>query len=195
MAGHFDYHRTVVAYHGTTRDAADALVEGRAFEPSTGESDWLGRGVYFWEYGPRQAWRWAGQRHGDEAAVVGAMVRLGRCLDLLDPENARIVRDADAFAQANIGVGRRPRRNVRARKYRDCLAFNAAYAAAEINAKPFDSARAVFVPLRRGGLPRLWEGSGVFDDAHIQINVRNPRSILAVWHVRSDGSYGRDETR
>ena len=33
-------------------------------------------------------------------------------------------------------------------------------------------------------------GSWISDETHIQVCVRNPRNILAVWHVREDGRYG-----
>jgi hypothetical protein len=49
------------------------------------------------EYAPQQAWWWADRRYGaGEAAVVGATIRLGRCLDLLDPTNVGLLRAAHA---------------------------------------------------------------------------------------------------
>ena len=90
----FDYHRTVVGYHGTRRATAEALVDGDPFTASTNDDDWLGHGIYFWEFAPQQAWWWARRRYGDdEAAVVGAMIDLGRCLDL------RIQPTPDFFAR------------------------------------------------------------------------------------------------
>jgi hypothetical protein len=50
-----------------------------------------------------------------------------------------------------------------------------------------ESTRTVFVPR----VQRLWDRSGVFDGAHIQLSVRRPENILAVWHVRKDGRYGK----
>jgi hypothetical protein len=88
-----DYHRTIVTYHGTTVSEADRLVDGQAFTPSNKSTEWLGQGVYFWEYAPKQAWWWAKEvRKHTEPAVVGAMVRLGNCLDLLDPANVQWLR-------------------------------------------------------------------------------------------------------
>lgn len=43
-----DYHRTVVGYHGTSSEIADALVEGTPFRESADVDEWLGTGVYFW---------------------------------------------------------------------------------------------------------------------------------------------------
>jgi hypothetical protein len=83
-----DYHRTVIAYHGTSADVAEQLVDGASFEPSDNDDDWFGKGIYFWEYAPKQAWWWAGQfKKKRQPAVVGAVIRLGHCLDLLDPVN------------------------------------------------------------------------------------------------------------
>ena len=55
-----------------------------------------------------------------------------------------------------------------------------------------ETSRAVFVPLKKGGLPRMWSHSGVFEGVHIQLCLREPRNILAVWSARKDGRYGKD---
>ena len=54
---------------------------------------------------------------------------------------------------------------------------------------PIDSARAVYVPTDKA--KRIWKGSWIYEEAHIQICVRNPKNILAVWHVGPDGRYGK----
>jgi hypothetical protein len=59
----FDYDRTVVAFHGTRRAIATKLVDGDSFDASTNDDDWLGHGIYFWEYAPQRAWAWARQRY------------------------------------------------------------------------------------------------------------------------------------
>lgn len=51
-----DYHRTVIGFHGTTEGSADRLVSGDAFRASDRENEWFGKGIYFWEYAPKQAW-------------------------------------------------------------------------------------------------------------------------------------------
>ena len=40
-----DYHRTIVAFHGTTATVADRLVAGGPFKPSSNADDWLGSGI------------------------------------------------------------------------------------------------------------------------------------------------------
>jgi hypothetical protein len=191
----FDYHRTIIGYHGTRQKTADKLVNGDAFGPSTNDDDWLGHGIYFWEYAPQHAWWWAQRRYGAEGAVVGASIRLGRCLDLLDPANADLLRTAHADMIAVLEAAKvKIPKNANTHKYLDCAVFRYLYAQLEKEAYRFDSSRAVFVPLTKtGGMDRLWERSGIFRGGHIQVCLREPRNILAVWSVRKDGRYGRDE--
>jgi hypothetical protein len=191
----FDYDRTVVAFHGTRRDVAEQLVAGVPFGPSQNDDDWLGHGIYFWEYAPQQAWWWAERRYGaEDAAVVGALVRLGPCLDLLDPANVGVVQKAhDTLASALTAAGHTMKNNANTHKYRDCSVFNFLFASLEEEGFRPATTRAVFVPfIPKKGIPRLWSRSGVFKGAHIQLSVRDPNNILAVWPVRRDGRYGKD---
>jgi hypothetical protein len=190
----FDYDRTLVAFHGTRRTTAKKLIGGDAFGVSENDDDWLGRGVYFWEFAPQQAWWWAERRYGAEAAVVGSLVRLGRCLDLLDPSNATLLRAAHADLDRTLqAAGQRLPENANNHKYLDCAVFNWLYGTLAAAKRPVDSCRAVFVPLQKSkGMPRLWIRSGVFEGAHVQLCVREPSNILAVWPVRKDGRYGED---
>jgi hypothetical protein len=112
----FDYDRTVVAFHGTRRATTEKLVAGSSFGKSENDDDWLGHGIYFWEYAPQQAWWWAKRRYGEDSAVVGALVRLGRCIDLLDPSNAKLLRVAHEELIRALSPSRfRPRNSKRTR--------------------------------------------------------------------------------
>ena len=186
-----DYDRTVVGYHGTSAERAERLVGGEAFKASNRDNEWFGDGVYFWEYAPKQALRWAkAVRKFDRPAVVGALIRLGNCLDLLDPVNVKTLKEfksllMERFQAAGVEVPQNHRRH----KKLDCAVFNLLYAESDAAGTPIDSARAVYVPA--DSRKRIWEGSWIHDDAHVQVCVRNPRNVLAVWHVRHDGRYGR----
>ena len=191
----FDYDRTVVAYHGTYRRAAHRLVDGEPFSPSNNRDDWLGHGIYFWEYGPQQAWWWARRRYGDDAAVVAALIRLGWCLDFLDPANIDTLRAAHDGLEAALHLAGLPMpRNSNYSKFLDCAVFNWLYRQEEARGAAYDSCRAVFVAARQaqGRSARVFPRSGVFVGGHIQICVREPKNILAVWSVRKDGRYGKD---
>ncbi len=79
--------------------------------------------------------------------------------------------------------------NSRHHRDRDCAVFNYLYDQFRQEGKPIDSARAVYVPtdFRKW----VWKGSWIDEEAHIQIGVRNPQNILAVWHVRPGGTANR----
>lgn len=184
----YDYHRTVIGYHGTRRSTAEILVRGAGFTHSENGTDWLGHGVYFWEYGPKMAWDWAVDRYGENnAAVVGAMVRLGRCLDFVDPENGTILERGYEELADILGDDNLPS-NANSDKHLDCAVLNYIYESLEEGENSADSARAIFVP--SAPMSRFWTRSGLFRGSHVQLCVRNDSNILAVWHVNQDGSYG-----
>ena len=191
MFDYRDYHRTIVAFHGTTRSVAERLVDGGDFAPSGRSYEWLGTGVYFWEYAPKQAWRWArDHRKASDPAVVGAMLRLGNCLDLLDPENVRWLKRIHDDMMENWRRSRaQVPRNHRDRKSLDCAVFNWIYARSDAASTPIETSRAVYVPTDKA--KRVWAGSWIYEESHIQVCVREPKNILALWHVRPDGRYGK----
>lgn len=189
----FDYDRLVVGFHGTRRKTAEQLVAGKTFGASTNADDWLGHGIYFWEYAPQQAWWWAERRYGADAAVVGALVRLGRCFDLLDPENTPVLQAAHSqLLGALDSLDAQVPENANNHKYLDCAVFNYLCKMQADAGTEFDSIRSVFVPFVGGKLPRVWTRSGVFAGAHIQICVRRAANIVAVWPMRRDGRHGLD---
>jgi hypothetical protein len=102
--------RIVVGYHGCTEEFARELLLGNLpiseWRPSANVWDWLGHGIYFWEHSPERALRWARERYrtrGQIPSVLGAVVQLGRCFDLLNETFTAILADryhqlARAFA-------------------------------------------------------------------------------------------------
>jgi hypothetical protein len=182
-----DYHRTVVGYHGTRKSTAHRVIQNvEDYKRSENNDDWLGHGIYFWEYAPKHAWPWADQRQkqqnwGEEVAVLAAMIRLGNCFDLLDPDNVEILAGFRIEYEHREKQARRaPMKNHNKFKYLDCAVFQLAYAAFDLQDDPVDTCRAVFVPSSK----RLWTRSGVYRDAHIQLCVRNPECILGSWLVK-----------
>src|SRR5258707_664858 len=145
-----DYHRTVIGYHGTRRPIALEIVQGsRDFSHSRNRDDWLGHGIYFWEHAPQQAWWWAERRRrrrkwDEEVAVLGSMIRLGNCFDLLDPYNVAYLEEIFHAYQADEREAGRPLlENAYNHKYVDCAVFQYAYAILETAVKKVDSCRAV----------------------------------------------------
>lgn len=156
------------------------------YKASENPDDWLGHGVYFWEYAPKQAWAWAEQRRrsqkwDEEVAVLASMIRLGNCFDLLDPDNLEVLSGFHReFRMSEKELGATPKENHNKAKHLDCAVFQFAYAAFEGEEDPVDTCRAVFVPSNE----RLWLRSGVHRLAHIQLCVRNPDCILGTWLVK-----------
>jgi hypothetical protein len=60
----------VVAYRGCDESVAKRILSGEGFKPSIHAYDWLGHGVYLWEYGEDRVWRFAQfqQQRGNAAA-------------------------------------------------------------------------------------------------------------------------------
>jgi hypothetical protein len=183
-----DYHRTIVGYHGTRLSTAlDIVARKRSFKRSENEDDWLGHGVYFWEYAPQQAFWWAERRKKrqdwkEPIAILAAMIRLGFCFDLLDPYNVKYLRQIhDQYVELEELAGREVPQNANHYKYLDCAVFQYAYAAIESgeDVRRVDTARAVYVPKGKG--TRVWKRSWISYDAHIQVCVRNEACILGTW--------------
>lgn len=90
-----DYPLTVYAFHGCSREVAEAVLAGEMdLKPSRNAYDWIGSGVYFWENAPERALRWAEAMHTKNPAVTGAVVSLGHCLNLMDKSSNAPLSDA-----------------------------------------------------------------------------------------------------
>jgi hypothetical protein len=169
------YDRTVLAYHGCDAAAADAILRGAPFRPSSNNYDWLGHGIYFWEFGAARALGFATLK-STNPAVVGAIVQLANCFDLMD------VRHTDELAlgyQALAALGRPLPKNGGAggkARFLDCAVVNYTLQAAQRANRPYDSVRAAFIE----GRP-VYPGGEIYEQSHIQICVRNPACIIGVF--------------
>ncbi len=186
------YDRTVIAYHGCDRTVADEILAGGDFKPSENDYDWLGSGIYFWEYGYDRALRFAVDQQGrgrlTTPSVLGAVVQLGNCLDLMDtrftdelPAAFEMLRQLHEAAGSPLPTnsGRTPDKKLRRL---DCAVLNLYLKAQErdpVDPRRFDTIRCGFVE----GAP-AFEGSGIFRESHVQLAVRNPACILGVFRPR-----------
>jgi hypothetical protein len=180
------YDRTILAYHGCDLEVARRLLEGEPFRQSENDYDWLGRGIYFWEYGADRALRFAEdqKRRGriETPVIVGALVQLGQCFDLMDTEyTGRLERFFPVWAAelAARGVelpaneGRTPELKLRRL---DCAVINAYMDFAREAGQEYDTVRCGFV---EGG--KIYSGAGIHRQSHVQLAVRNQRCILGVF--------------
>jgi hypothetical protein len=185
-----DYQRTIIGYHGCDKALAEkVLLGGEAIASSQNAYDWLGSGIYFWEYGPERALHWAteiSKRRPERIknpAVLGAVIHLGVCFDLLDVRFTTYLRDLyPIFEKTFKDQGEDLPRNEGVRGHSkelvlrklDCAMLNWAIPFVEARAKrTFHTVRGVF----QEGDP-AFDGSGIMLKSHIQVVVRDPSAIL-----------------
>lgn len=179
----------ILGYHGCDAQVADQVIAGtRKLKPSQNDYDWLGEGIYFWEHNAQRAYDFARQMQKrphpsgqkiKNPAVVGAIIDLGFCLNLLDSSSIGHVKDAheelewhmaDLDQPMPVNEGGRDRID---RKL-DCAVFNMLHAARKRELqRPFDTIRGVFVE----GKP-AYQGAGFDSKTHIQLAVRESARIL-----------------
>lgn len=181
----------VLGYHGCLAPLGEKVLAGTlALSKSEKDYDWLGPGVYFWESDPLRAWEWADQRaqaSGEAPFVIGAVIDLGNCLDLLSRDSLELLVYShkalkDLVASAGYGLvlpkngGKDGDKLLR---YLDCAVIRVLHSALEDqDEEPFDTVRGLFTE----GEP-LYEGSGFKQKTHIQIAVCTPNSIKGFFRV------------
>lgn len=86
----------IVGFHGCDREVFNSVVkDGGQLESSENAYDWLGHGKYFWEGSYERALAWAkASSKIKDPAVIGAFIKLGNCIDLLDAEHLSKLKDA-----------------------------------------------------------------------------------------------------
>lgn len=183
----FAYDRLIIGYHGCDVETAERLLDGEPFVPSENAYDWLGRGVYFWEHGPDRALQFAHVQvkrgRVRRPAVVGAVLQLGNCFDLLDTHSTEAL--AAFYPLWERAVRARgdnlPVNDARhLRRFLDCAIINAYLPVAERAAgRPYDTVRGCFT---EGG--PAFAGSGITRQAHIQIAVRSEACITGVFRPK-----------
>lgn len=174
----------IFGYHGCDESVAQMIFDGGYLKPSTNPWDWLGHGIYFWEKSEARAMKWAREMaampHSPvrKPTVVGAIISLGHCLDLADPESAHLVTTAyEHFtAECRASGNTQPRNKGPESKARflDCAVMNHLHDLTETMGRPaFETVRGFF----NEGQP-VYPTAGLRSLDHVQVCVRNPRCIL-----------------
>lgn len=179
----------IIGFHGCDKKVFDKILyEHESFKPSTNEYDWLGNGMYFWEQNLERAWEWAmcGMTNPklkiETPAVIGAVIDLGNCLNLLDSYNIQLLKVQYELFKAKMSILDKPipkNKNVKGNndllmRFLDCAVIEDLHKDMRENGniRPYDSVRGVFFE----GKP-IYETSGFMEQSHIQICVRNPNCI------------------
>jgi hypothetical protein len=173
--------KIVKGYHGCSREAAKNISDTEEWLPSQKAFDWLGIGIYFWEYAPFRAWEWAEdqcKRKGGEPVVLEAMIQLGLCLNLLDighhaglPEAYKIIKERHDKEAKPL-----PRNTNMGAHFLDQEVVNLyCNLVEEGTGTPYQSVRGCFPE----GNP-LYDGSKLLSKTHVQIAVRDPLCITNI---------------
>lgn len=171
----------VLGFHGCDESVAKKVVCGDNLKAGLNDYDWLGNGIYFWENNYDRALEWAKKASKiNIPTVLGAVIVLGYCMDLMDSEFLKELKLAyntldKAMKLANkpmpINEGKIPDKLLRRL---NCAAIETAHAINEGFEEnvSYDSVRGVF-----------WEGDELYSNAffkeknHIRICIRNPNCI------------------
>ena len=193
-ASELRYQRTIVGYHGCEESVVKmVLLRSKGLRQSENEYDWLGRGIYFWEQGPQRAFDWAKNfKAFKKPAVIGALINLGNCFDLLDTTHTQLLADLfplyrQAWEQtgrhlpANRSVGKQNPTDVVLRNL-DCAVVNWCLDFLEQEEKQhYHTVRGLFSE----GDP-VFDGSKILSKSHVQIAVRDETAIVGYFKPAID---------
>jgi hypothetical protein len=181
----------VLGFHGCDAAVCEKILNAKdKLKPSNNDYDWLGNGIYFWENDPQRAMWYADflQKHPKRAkaiiekpAVIGAIIDVGHCLNLIEAKSLDIVKTAYELFKSTQEMAGLPlpenkpigdEQDLLLRKL-DCAVIETIHAYNKEKGHPgYDSVRGVF-----------WEGNELYPNAgfkernHIQICVRNVNCI------------------
>jgi len=187
----------VLGYHGCDRVLANKVFSGKTILTSShNDYDWLGDGIYFWEHNAHRAYEFACEvaRHPRNTrqkikipAVIGSVIDLGFCLNLLDGRFINMIKFAhqdlvQSSASAGLEMPTNSGGNDLLNRKLDCAVIRMVHQRRhESGESPFDTVRAAFVE----GDP-LYDNAGFAAKNHIQICVRDPRCIKGYFRPLDD---------
>lgn len=193
----FQYQRLVLGYHGCDKSVVDRVLMGNeTLRKSEKSYDWLGSGIYFWEHGPERAMDWA-KNHARRGkiktpAVLGAVIHLGNCLDMMDTQSTSVLADAfPRFRESRREIGQEIPENSPLQegdadlvlRHLDCSVINWLTGVFDLDpeAPTYDSVRGLFQEAEP-----VFEGSSIRKKSHIQLAIRNPACIIGYFRPFSN---------
>ena len=188
----------ILGFHGCDLKVGEAILASRqpALAMSRNDYDWLGNGIYFWENSPQRALDFAIQRasggknsRGDikDPFVLGAVIDLGRCLNLVDVaavDEATLAyeRARSLFEASGIPLPRNIGGQDRLKRHLDKVVFETLHdMRAEAKLPPYQTVRGIFF---EGG--DAYDGAGFGRLTHIQVCVRDHAAIKGYFRPIAD---------
>jgi hypothetical protein len=158
--------------------------------PSNNLWDWLGDGVYFWEQDPKRAIDYAVEvATGSQFSkgkiktpfVLGAIIELGNCLNLVESQSLTILEEAHAgLKKLYVELGRRMPENDGANRRLDCAVIRYVHQSRkESGERAYDTIRSAFDEGYK-----VYPGANFASRNHIQVCVINMSLIKAYFLPR-----------
>ena len=173
-----------IGFHSCDKEVGLKVLNGEMdLNPSENSWDWLGRGIYFWEQNPGRALLYANESAEGKQKnktrintpfVIGGIIELGNCLNLLESESLAVVKKAYAWlAEVYSNTNKEMPVNKGAKRDLDCAVIKWAL---EMNEKKgiqsYDTVRSAFPEGHA-----LYEGSNFTDRLHVELCVINKELI------------------
>ena len=212
----------IIGFHGCDEETCQSLLNHpNELIYSEKPYDWLGHGLYFWKNNQERALLWAQDKNkrGEikTPSVIGAVLHLGYCLDLLDSNYINMLKEYYRVMEAEYRILNKEipqnkdlikdRHKDKIIRELDCTLIEFMHQAileqildekkvqGFSDVKIFDSTRGVFT---EGG--PAFPGEGIQEKNHIQICVRNSNVIKGFFLLRKEIDYTpesilRDQTK
>lgn len=180
---HYQPH-SIIGFHSCDREIGLKVVNGKEDLISSKNSwDWLGRGIYFWEQNPGRALEYAlesAERKQFNKVpvktpfVIGAIIELGNCLNLLETESLQILSEAyHTFKDFSQSYDLPMPENKGNNRALDCAVIQYIHNSNfKNNNLPYDTVRCAF-PEGSEAYP----GAAITSRLHVQVCVLNPEGI------------------
>lgn len=179
-----NYPNFIIGYHSCDKEVGLNILNGKDdLKKSNNPWDWLGEGVYFWEQNPHRALEYSNEvakgkqfnkKKIQTPFVLGAIIELGNCLNLLEPHSIDIIKESfkslkniyketDSILPLNRGNNRAF----------DCAVISYTHQSfLQNNKQPYDTVRSTF---NEGN--EVYKSSAFTTRNHIQVCVTNLNMI------------------
>lgn len=186
----------VIGFHGCSQETyTNVLFNNQQLKKSDNKYDWLGNGIYFWENSYQRAYEWADKKYKKNAAVLGAVIDLGLCLNLTDYNSTDILRQGYEMLKMKctvLGIDLPENKQGKSKtdlllRDLDCAVIQQIHEYNKETGKtPYDSVRGVFTEGEN-----IYPNAGFVEKTHIQLCIVNPNCIKGYFRpLAFDEDYG-----
>lgn len=175
---------TVIGFHSCDKEVGLKVLNGQdELITSQNSWDWLGEGIYFWEQDPVRALSYAVESSQHKQFnkipiktpfVIGAIIQLGKCLNLIESESLQILSAAyTGLKKLMEEAGQKLLKNKENNRALDCKVIQYIHHSnKQEGIEPYDTIRCAF-PEGDEAYP----GAAITSRLHIQICVLNKECI------------------